>query len=172
MQLSNCIYHFIFCMHFSKVCDYFELCTKDTIPVFFQKSRKLRLSLVSMQKICRYGPGRKVPIVVDGNDLEVLNGSADDGMVVAQPAGHYIHSSKVRRHDCRTMQTSRLVRNAAFPSRESSCIKMKVFKNTSEFLSWMYLSYLISIGTDWLMPIDGVLKNKLNYEFRYNFLFV
>ena len=31
------------------------------------------------KKICRYGPGRKVPIVVDGNDLEVLNGSADDG---------------------------------------------------------------------------------------------
>ena len=127
------------------------------IPAFFKKSKKLRMSHISRQKkICRYGPGRKVPIVVDGNDLEVLNGSADDGMVVAQPAGHYIHSSKVRQHDGRTMQTSRLVRNAAFPSRESRCIKMKVFKNTSEFLSWMYLSYLISIGTDWLMPIDGV----------------
>ena len=99
------------------------------------------------KKICRYGPGRKVPIVVDGNDLEVLNGSADDGMVVAQPAGHYIHSSKVRRHDCRTMQTSRLVRNAAFPSRESSCIKMKVFKNTilNFFPKFIYQCFYLSV---------------------------
>ena len=28
------------------------------------------------------------------------------------------------------------------------------------------LAYLISVGTDWLTPIDGVLKNKLNYEFQ------
>ena len=99
------------------------------------------------KKICRYGPGRKVPIVVDGNDLEVLNGSADDGMLVAQPAGHYIHSSKVRRHDCRTMQTSRLVRNAAFPSRESSCIKMKVFKNTilNFFPKFIYQCFYLSV---------------------------
>ena len=25
--------------------------------------------------------------------------------------------------------------------------------------------YLISVGTDWLTPIDGVLKNKLNFLF-------
>ena len=27
-------------------------------------------------------------------------------------------------------------------------------------------SYMISVGTDLLRPIDGVLKNKLNYEFQ------
>ena len=65
-------------------------CAKK-IPVFFQKSRKLRLSLVSMQKICRYGPGRKVPIVVDGNDLEVLNDSADDGWWHSRQVITFIH---------------------------------------------------------------------------------
>ena len=133
-------------MHFSKVCDYFELCKKNTS--LFQKVQKVEDEPhFKAKKICRYGPGRKVPIVVDGNDLEVLNGSADDGMVVAQPAGHYIHSSKVRRHDCRTMQTSRLVRNAAFPSRESSCIKMKVFKNTllNFFPKFIYQCFYLSV---------------------------
>ena len=27
-------------------------------------------------------------------------------------------------------------------------------------------AYLISVGTDLLRPIDGVLKNKLNYAFQ------
>ena len=134
-------------MHFSKVCDYFELCKKKNTSLF-QKVQKVEDEPhFKAKKICRYGPGRKVPIVVDGNDLEVLNGSADDGMLVAQPAGHYIHSSKVRRHDCRTMQTSRLVRNAAFPSRESSCIKMKVFKNTilNFFPKFIYQCFYLSV---------------------------
>ena len=29
-----------------------------------------------------------------------------------------------------------------------------------------YFPYMISVGTDLLRPIDGVLKNKLNYEFK------
>ena len=77
-------------MHFSKVCDYFELCKKNTS--LFQKVQKVEDEPhFKAKKICRYGPGRKVPIVVDGNDLEVLNGSADDGWWHSRQVITFIH---------------------------------------------------------------------------------
>ena len=60
----------------------------------------------------------------------------------------------------------------------NAVFKVLLHKHLHVFITWFptyrntWISiigkqaYLISVGTDWLTPIDGVLKNKLNYEFQ------